>query len=338
MTVKIKTLQKGGKLGELLRSREASLLLVMALLVAVIQWRSGGRFLTGTVISQLIQNYAYTMVLSFGMLLVLLIGGIDISIGATLALSGMSTSLLMRDGVITNPLVAFLFSILVGLVCGFVIGLVVSKGKVIPIIATLGMQYIYRGLTYFVSDTQWVPSDKMLAGYKAFAQGATLGINNLFWIVIVLFAAMIVFLKWTGFGRQIYAVGSNADAAKISGINIDQVKIIVYSINGAIAGLAGAMYTSLYATAQGNMANGAEMDVIAACVIGGVSLNGGQGSALGVLLGAVTIAIISKSLSLVGIDAFWQQALKGAIIALAVLVNVIVQRNTARKALEGRDI
>ena len=322
----------------LLRSREASLLLVMILLVVVIQWRSGGMFLTGTVISQLTQNYAYTMVLSFGMLLVLLIGGIDISIGATLALSGMSTSLLMRDGIITSPLVAFLFSILVGTACGAIIGVTVSKGKVIPIIATLGMQYIYRGLTYLVSDTQWVPSDKMLPGYKAFAQGSFLGINNLFWIVLVLFVVMLIFLKWTNFGRQIYAVGSNVEAAKISGIQIDRIKISVYAINGAIAGLAGAMYTSMYATAQGNMANGAEMDVIAACVIGGVSLDGGQGSAFGVLLGAITIAIISKSLSLVGIDAFWQQALKGAIIAVAVLINVLVQRNAARRALEGREI
>lgn len=323
---------------ELLRSREASLMLVMVLLCALIQWRSGGKFLTPTVISQLTQNYAYTAVLAFGMLLVLLIGGIDISVGATLALSGMSTCLMMRDGFITNPVVAFAFSTLVGTVCGLVIGVVISKGKVIPIIATLGLQYIFRGLTYFISKTQWVSSDKMLAGYKDFALRSFLGINNLFWIVLILFGIMIVFLKWTGFGRQIYAVGSNADAAKISGINIDRVKIIVYTLNGAICGLAGAMYTSLYASAQGNMATGAEMDVIAACVIGGVSLNGGQGSAFGVLLGAITIAVISKSLSLVGIDAFWQQALKGAIILVAVLVNVIVQRNAARKALEGRDI
>lgn len=336
--MKQKTLQKNSLLSDIFKSREFSLMIVMVLLIAVIQWRSGGKFLSATVITQLTQNYAYTMVLSFGMLLVLLIGGIDISIGATLALSGMSTSLLMRDGVITNPLVAYSFSILVGLVCGLVIGLIVSKGKVIPIIATLGMQYIYRGLTYFVSETKWVPSDKMLMGYKAFAQGSFLGINNLFWIVLALFVVTLVFLKWTGFGRQIYAVGSNPDAAKISGINIDRVKIIVYTINGAIAGLAGAMYTSMYATAQGNMATGAEMDVIAACVIGGVSLNGGQGSAFGVLLGAITIAVISKSLSLVGIDPFWQQTLKGAVIAVAVLINVLVQRNAARKALEGRDI
>ena len=336
--MKNKTLRKSGKLGELLRRREASLLLVMVLLCAVIQWRSGGAFLSGTVLTQLTQNYAYIAVLSFGMLLVLLIGGIDISIGATVALSGMSTCLLMRDGVITSPVIAYLFSILIGLVCGLIIGVIVAKGKVIPIIAALGMQYIYRGLTYLVSGTLWVPADKMLPDYKAFAQGSFLGINNLFWIVIIVFAAMLVFLKWTGFGRQIYAVGSNPDAAKISGIHIDRVKIIVYSINGAIAGLAGAMYTSLYASAQGNMATGAEMDVIAACVIGGVSLNGGQGNAFGVLLGAITIAIISKSLSLVGIDAFWQRALKGAVILLAVIINVLVQRSADRRALEGREI
>lgn len=336
--MKNRTLRKNSPLGELLRSRETSLLLVMVLLCVVIQWRSGGRFLTANVIAQLTQNYSYIGVLSFGMLLVLLIGGIDISVGATVALSGMSTCLLMRDGVITSPLVAYLFSIAVGAVCGLIIGLIIAKGKVIPIIATLGMQYIYRGLTYLVSGTLWVSSDKMLPGYKAFAQGSFLGINNLFWLVILVFAAAMIFLKWSGFGRQIYAVGSNESAAQISGIDIDRVKIVVYTINGALAGLTGAMFTSMYASAQGSMASGSEMDVIAACVIGGVSLNGGQGSAFGVLLGAITIAIISKSLSLVGIDAFWQQALKGAVILLAVLINAVVQRAAARRALEGRDI
>ena len=216
-----KTLRKPGKIGELFRSREASLLLVMVLLVAVIQWRSGGLFLTGDVIKNVTQNYAHTAVLAFGMLLVLLIGGIDISIGATLALSGMATCLMMRDGYITNPLVAYLFSMLVGTACGLVIGLIVSKGKVIPIIATLGMQYVFRGLAYYIAGYDWVASDELLPGYKSFAWSSFLGINNLVWIVLIVFVAMFIFLKWTGFGRQIYAAGSNPEAARISGINID---------------------------------------------------------------------------------------------------------------------
>ena len=336
--MKNKTLQKGGKLGELLRNRESSLLLVMILLVAVIQWRSNGVFLSGTVVSQLLQNYSYIMVLSFGMLLVLLIGGIDIAIGATMAISAMSTCLMMRDGFITSAPLAFLMSIAIGLVCGLVIGLIVAKGKVIPIIATLGAQYIFRGLTFYVSDSDWVSRDEMLPEYTAFAQGEFLGINNLFWIVIAVFAVTLVFLKWTGFGRQIYAVGSNADAAKISGINIDRVKIIVYAINGGIAGLAGAMYTSLYTSAQGNMADGAEMDVIAACVIGGVSMNGGRGSVAGVLFGALTMAVINKALPLVGIDALAQNTVQGIIILVVIIMNVLMQRSAEMNNLKRREM
>lgn len=336
--MKKNTLLKDSKFGAFLRSREASLLLVMILLCAVIQWRSGGKFLSDTVISQLMQNYAYIMVLAFGMLLVLLIGGIDISVGATLALSGMTSCIMMKEGILTSALSVYAVSTLIGVVCGLLIGLVIAKGRVIPIIATLGFQYIYRGLTYTISNSDWVGTSEMSMEFKQFAQGTTLGINNLICITIVVFLVFFIFLKWTDFGRQIYAVGSNADAAKISGIRIDRVKILVYTINGAIAGICGSMLTGYYATAQPNMAVNSEMDVIAACVIGGVSLDGGQGSAVGVLLGGITIAVISKSLSMVGINAFWQQSLKGGIILVAVIINVLVQRAADRRALEGREI
>ena len=335
---KNKTLsKKGGKLGEILRMREVSLLLVMILLCAVIQMRNN-QFLTFNVINGIFKNYAYTMVMSFGMFLVLLIGGIDISVGATLALSGMTSAIMMKEGILTSAFSVYAVSTIIGLVCGFLIGLVIAKGRVIPIIATLGFQYIYRGLTYAISDSDWVGTSEMSMEFKQFAQGTTLGINNLICITIVVFVIAFVVLKWTDFGRQIYAVGSNADAAKISGIRIDRVKILVYTINGAIAGLCGSMLVGYYATAQPNMAVNSEMDVIAACVIGGVSLDGGQGSAVGVLLGAITIAIIGKSLSMVGINAFWQQSLKGGIILAAVIVNVLVQRAADRRALEGREI
>lgn len=329
--------QKKGALGGLLRSREFSLLLVLVVLCAIIQLRNP-QFLTANVINSIFKNYAYTMVLSFGMLIVLLIGGIDISVGATLAFCGMAGSLLMKNGVLPNAFTVYLFTTVMGFCCGTVIGLVIAKGKVIPIIATLGFMYIYRGLTYVISNSTWVGIAYMLKDFKDFAQGSLLGVNHLVCIMIVVFLIFFFFLKWTTFGRQIYAVGSNAQAAEISGIKIAKIKILVYAICGAIAGLCGAMYTGYYATAQNDMAVGAEMDVIAACVIGGVSLTGGQGSAVGVLMGAITIAIIGKSLSMVGIGSFWQQALKGAIILLAVIVNVLVQRGIDRRSLEGREI
>ncbi len=327
----------GGRLGALLRQRETSLLFVLILLCLAIQMRNS-QFLTANVINGILKNYAYTMVMAFGMMLVLLIGGIDISVGAILALSGMSACQLMKNGLVQYGITVYAVSTGIGLLCGLITGLVIAKGKVIPIIATLGFMYIYRGLTYIVSDSTWVGVAYMLDDFKDFAQSTFLGINHLIWITVIVFAVFFVFLRWTTFGRKIYAVGSNAAAAEISGIKIDRIKILVYTINGGICGLCGSMYTGYYASAQNNMALGAEMDVIAACVIGGVSLNGGQGSALGVLLGGLTIAVISKSLSMVGINPFWQQALKGGIILLSVIINVLVQRTAARRSLEGREI
>ena len=145
-------------------------------------------------------------------------------------------------------------------------------------------------------------------------------------------------MKWTRFGRRIYAVGSNPEAAAVSGININAIKFAVYSIAGAFAGLTGAMYTALYASAQSDMGMGMEMDVIAACVIGGVSLNGGQGSVVGVLLGALTMAVIGKALPLIGVSQFWQSAIKGLIILTAIIINVLTQRMMRKNALKEREI
>lgn len=330
-------LGKNRLLKKLLSSREVSLLLVMIVLCAAIQLRNAN-FLTANVINSILKNYSYTMTLSVGMLLVLLIGGIDISIGATLAVSGMTASLLMRSGILPNCFTVFAASTVFGAICGCVIGLVISKGKVIPIIATLGFQYIWRGMSYLISDFKSVNSSSMHQDFKLFAQSSTLGINNLVLITLAVYILFFIILRWTKFGRRIYAVGSNPEAAVVSGINVDGIKTAVYTIMGAICGLCGSMYVSYYASSQNNMATGIEMDVIASCVVGGVSLNGGRGSVVGVLLGSLTIAIISKSLSLVGINPFWQQALKGCIILFAVIINVVVQRNMDKRALERREV
>ena len=331
---------KDSFLKRMMNSREVSLVLVLAVLCLLIQWRNNS-FLTGKTIADMLKNYSTTITLSLGMMSVLLIGGIDISVGATLAFSGMAAALLMRDGVYQSTFVMFLLSTAIGALCGTLIGAVISYGKVQPIIATLGTTYIFRGLTYIESNSAWVSAYQFPAEFKKFAQTNTLTfglINNLVFIAIVCYIVFFILMKWTRFGRRIYAVGSNPDAAAVSGIHIDRIKFIVYILCGAFAGLTGAMYVSLYASAMNDMGMGMEMDVIAACVIGGVSLSGGQGTVVGVLLGALTMAVICKALPLIGISQFWQQAIKGAIILAAVIINVLVQRAMHRNALKAREI
>ncbi len=334
----IKTRQRVLK-DRLVTTREMSLLAILAVLVAIIQMRNG-TFLSQRSLNDMLKNYSTTIMLSLGMMSVLIIGGIDISMSATLAFSGMCASLLMRDGVYSSTLVMFLVSTAIGTACGALVGLTISRGKVLPIIATLGFTNIFRGATYIVSDNRWVSAYQFGSDFKRFAQTRTLTfglINNLVFIAIVAYVVFFFIMRWTRFGRRIYAVGSNPEAAEISGINIRRVKLLVYTMGGAFAGLVGAMYTSLYASAQSDMAMGMEMDAIASCVLGGVSLSGGQGGVVGVLLGALTMTVISKALPLIGIPQFWQEAIKGAIILVAIVINVVAQRAVHRNTLRARE-
>ncbi len=327
-------------LNKLTGSRETSLLIVLILLCLFIQSRNGS-FLTPATITDMLKNYSTTMILSVGMMCVLLIAGIDISIGSTLAFAGMCSALLLRDGAYTSTLVGFLISIAIGIACGLLIGLIIVKGKVYPIIATLGFMNIFRGATYLIANNQWVSAYQIPDSFKEFAQSSSLSfglINNLILIMIVCYVIFFIVMKWTRIGRRIYAVGSNPEAARISGIRIELIQIMVYTIMGCLAGLAGAMWVSVYGSAQGDMATGIEMDAIAACVLGGVSLNGGQGSVLGALLGALTIAIIDKALPLIGVSQFWQTAIKGFIILVAIIVNVLTQRMMKKNVLARREI
>jgi len=145
-------------------------------------------------------------------------------------------------------------------------------------------------------------------------------------------------MKWTRTGRKIYAVGSNPEAAAVSGINVKNIKLLVFTIMGLLAGLGGALQVGIYASAMPNMQKGGEMDVIAACVIGGVSMSGGRGTVVGALLGSLILATIVKALPLIGIDALAQNTFKGVLILVVVVVNVILQRAADRNALKGREI
>jgi len=200
------------------------------------------------------------------------------------------------------------------------------------------MMNVVRGLTYVVSGGRWISSYQMSTEFKAIATGRTLGINNLIMIAIVIFVMAAYFIGHTRTGRQIYAVGSNPAAAEVSGIPKRRLIVLVYAIMGALSGLAGVLWVAKFASAQGNTAIGYELQVIAACILGGVSITGGVGKLSGLLLGTIMLGILANALPLIDVSPFWQMGIQGVVVLAAVLTNALVRRNTERTALRRRAI
>ena len=301
-------------LKKLLGSREF-LLLVIVIAMFLIVSAINPAFFSFKAISDMMKNNAVTMVMALGMLCVMLVGGIDISCMSALALAAMSIGMLFKYGGLTSTILAFLIATAIGTACGFVVGLIISRADVPPIIATMGCTF------------------------PNFGTGSLLGLNNLVWVIIIAYVIFFIFMKWFRLGRKIYAVGSNPEAAQVSGINVRNIKLLVYTIMGVLSGLSGALYVATYASAQPNMneTTGA-MDIIAACVIGGVSMSGGRGTVIGVLLGSFIMAMIPKALPLLHIDALWQNTIKGVLILVVVVVNAVLQRVADRNALSRREM
>ena len=203
----------------------------------------------------------------------------------------------------------------------------------------MGFMYVFRAMGYLVSNGGEWAGAAALGSFKDFATTKFLGINCVIWVVILCYAFFFWFMKWTRTGRMIYAVGSNASAAEVSGINVKNIKLLVYVIMGLLAGLGGALQVSVYASAMPDMQYGGEMDVIAACVIGGVSMSGGRGSVLGALFGSLILATIAKALPLIPFfDQLWLNTIKGLIILIVVVMNVVLQRVADKNALKGREM
>ena len=305
--------EKKSILKKITASREASLLIVLIVLCIAITAKSPS-FMTAKSISDMLKNNAVIMIMALGMLGVLLVGGIDISVASTLSFSGMTVGMLMKNRVVTSTPLLFLIAVAVGAACGLVIGLVIAYGKVIPIIATMGFMYIYRGMAYLISNSEWASAEN-LGTFKNFALGKTLGLNNVIWVTIICYVIFFVVMKWTKVGRMVYAVGSNREAAAISGINTKKIDLLVYTVMGILAGLCGAL-----------------------AVIGGVSMSGGRGTVSGALLGSLILAIIAKALPLVGIESIAQNTVKGIIIMVVVILNVVTQRAMDKSNLKGREM
>ena len=331
-------MEKKSVLKKITGSREALLAVILILLFVIVTIISPS-FLTPKSIMDMLKNNAVTMVMALGMLCVMLVGGIDISIMSTLALSGMSIGMLWKYEHISNTFLTFVIALAIGTVCGFLVGLVISRADVPPIIATMGFMYIYRAMGDLVSNNGEWASAAALGTFKDFATSSFLGINNVVWVIIICYVIFFFFMKWTRLGRKIYAVGSNADAAQVSGINVKNIKLMVYTVMGFLGGLGGALQVSVYASAMPDMQQGGEMDVIAACVIGGVSMSGGRGTVIGALLGSLILATIARALPLVPFfDQLWLNTIKGVIILVVVMVNVVLQRIADRNALKRREM
>jgi len=317
--------------------RELGLLLFIIVIGLSVQLRNPV-FLTVTNITALFTNTAILGILAVGMMLVLVTRGIDLSIGGIIAFSGMVTALTVARYPGLPPLIAILEGAVIGMVFGGLSGILVARFDVLPIIATLGMMNVVRGLTYVVSGGQWVSSYQMSDSFKAIATGRFLGINNLIVIAVVIYIVAAYFIRHTRVGRRIYAVGSNPEAAEISGLPKKRLIFLAYLIMGGLSGLAGVLWVAKFASAQGNTAIGYELNVIAACILGGVSIAGGVGRIFGLILGTVLLGILNNALPLINVSPFWQMGIQGIVILAAVITNVLVRRNTERNALRRRAI
>lgn len=323
--------------GMVAKFRELGLLGFIVLLAIGVQLRNPS-FLTWENLNDIATNTAILSILAVGMMLVIITRGIDLSIGATLALSGMIAALTVSHYPGLHPLLAIGLGVGIGLACGMILGFLVAWVNILPIIATLGMMNVFRGLTFEASGGKWVSAHQMPISFKSIATGSLLGINNLILIAIAIYVIAYYFLSHTRTGRRIYAVGSNPESAEISGIRSGRILWLVYTVMGGLSGLAGVLWVSKFASAQGDTASGYELSVIAACVLGGVSIAGGVGKISGIILGSVLLGILNNALPMINVSAFWQMFIQGAIILIAVLVNALVKRGIDRNHLMRRRI
>jgi len=311
---------KKKRLGGFIRSREITLVFLIIFLVLVVSTRYG-KFLSPDNIGDIVMDSSILIIMTIAQMGVILIGGIDLSIASNMAL----TSYLVAQLHVINPglpaSVLILSALFLGMIFGLFNGILVALGNIPPVIATLGTISIYRGLTYFISQGEWISAHQMTSEFKYITKTHFLGLPALIWYMTAVSLVFYIFYSHIRTGREFYSVGGNADAAGYVGVSLKKIQILAFSISGALAGLGGLFYISKYAIAQTDTALGYEFKTISACVIGGVSLSGGVGTIPGVILGALFIGIVNNALPVINLSPFYQMALLGAIILVAVIYN-----------------
>jgi len=307
-------------------ARSHSLIALLGMVVAFSLLADG--FLTLDNFWTIMRQISVNCCVSVGMTLVILTGGIDLSIGSILALSGAIMAGLLKRGTQIEALnlyigygvpAAVAAGVFMGGLLGWFNGMMVTCFRVPPFIATLAMLTIARGLTKLYTGGEAITG--LGPAFVNIGSGRLLGIPNQFWIAAVIVLVFAVLLRKTRFGRYVYAVGGNEEAAKLSGLNVARVKRLVYLLSGMLAAVGGLIVTSRLNSATPIAGEGLELDSIAAVVIGGTSLAGGRGSVLGTVLGALIIGVLNSGLVIMGVDPFWQQVIKGFVILIAVMID-----------------
>ena len=296
-------------------------LLIILLGFIVISMFLSSDFFTISNFMNLLQQCSITGVVAVGMTFVILIGGIDLSVGSLAAFAGMMVGMLLQSG--QNIVVAIVVAVLFGAVIGSISGFLTTKFNIPSFIVTLAMMVTVRGLALFSTNgkvlTNLPEAFTLIGNYKIFN---TVPVSGLIWITISLIAVFI--LKYTLFGRGVYAIGGNKEAALLSGIRIKLYSISTFIISGALAAVSGVMLTSWLTVAQPTISQGQELNAIAAVVLGGTSLSGGSGGVVGTLGGVFLMQVITNIFNLTGVSSYYQQIFMGVIIILALLMNSVL--------------
>jgi rhamnose transport system permease protein len=322
---------------KLFRHREVQLLAAIVALTLLIAIRFP-IFIEPSSLGSVYTDTSILIILALGQMTVILTRCVDLSTSAVLALCGMIAAMLNSMYPDIPVLLLVLIAIVAGGVLGAINGLLVWKLDMPPIVVTLGTMTVFRGVIFLLTNGKWINAHQMSDAFKALPRDSFIGIPVLSWASIVVIAVMFVALGRTALGRSFFAVGGNANAAIYAGIDPGRTRFIAFVISGALSGLAGYLWISRYAVAYVDIALGFELDVVAACVIGGVSIAGGIGSVPGAVLGALFLGIIKNALPVINVSPFWQLAISGTVIIIAVAFNARAERKKGRVILKQAEV
>jgi len=322
---------KSGKLTQTLRAltayREFTLVLVL-FVITLVMTSISDVFLTRANIEAILLGLSVEATIAIGMVILLISGGLDLSVGSILAFTGVVAGLALTVLKLPAP-VAVLLGLLAALLIGLVNGLLVSKLMINPFIATLGMQITVRGLTLVLASGKAVLN--LPRSFTVIGQGRLFGIQYPIYIMLILVVIIDILMRNSRFFRQVYYIGGNEKAARLSGINVDWVKVFNYCLVAVLAGVAGIMITGRFGSSSLTVGSGVELRVITAAIIGGASLSGGEGSVLGAFLGALFMGVLANALNLLGVDVYWQNFVTGFILIIAVVVDVLNERRKSQQ-------